>query len=137
LQDGHVSKEVATKLLETSVDQITEQVMQYVDHLGHRSTAWNASLEVKNRANKRLVDIVDLLEREAAERRQLNPKAEIHEETLRRLGALIDEGRSLAPSGGSAFQGYNGKLQPKFLAWRSDALAAFESAAPLGAMPRD
>ena len=35
------------------------------------------------------------------------------------LHELIAEGEKLAPQGGSPFQGYNGKLQPEYLAWRS------------------
>lgn len=39
---------------------------------------------------------------------------------------LIGTGESLVPQGGMAFSGYNGKLQPEYVAWRLQAIGAIE-----------
>ncbi len=44
-------------------------------------------------------------------------------ETLREL---ITTGESLVPKGGKAFEGYNGQLQPDYVSWRLQAIAAVE-----------
>ncbi len=45
-------------------------------------------------------------------------------DTLPTIKQLIKEGEELVPKGGMQFQGYNGQMQPEYVSWRLQAIAA-------------
>src|SRR5688572_27595408 len=49
------------------------------------------------------------------------------------LDELISTGQVLAPKGGAPFLGYNGELQPEYLAWRYQAMAQLRQLGPAAA----
>lgn len=49
-------------------------------------------------------------------------------ELLKTLERLIAEGERLLPHGTNMFEGYNGKMQPEYVAWRLQSLEALASA---------
>lgn len=54
------------------------------------------------------------------------------------LEQLIEEGERLRPQGGDPFTGYNGRLQPEYVSWRLQAIAAIqELGSPAKAMLKE